>query len=213
LITEYELDAVAIRCWNELELTYGVAPCLVLCELNERGIQAACEVDIPNALTMRALSFASAKAPMLLDINNNYGYDDTKSILFHCGPVPISLLEGKGKTIEHKMFAKSYGEGSGVGVNEGRITKNKQVTFGSAKTEKGKIHLFLGEGRLTDDPIEEEFFGTGVVLETSRMQEILQYVGTQGYRHHLSLVHGSVSIVVQEALANYLDYEIHYFKP
>lgn len=212
LIVEYELDAIGLRCWNELQLTYGIAPCLILCELNQRGVQAACEVDIPNALTMRALSLASAGAPMLLDINNNYGHDDTKSILFHCGPVPISLLEGKGKTIEHKMFVKSYGEGSGIGVNEGRITKNKQVTFGSAKTENGKIHLFVGEGRLTDDPIEEEFFGTGVVLETPRMQEILQYVGTQGYRHHLSVVHGSASIAAREALTNYLGYEVYHFE-
>lgn len=40
LIAEYDLHAVAIRCWNELELAYGIAPCLVLCELNERGVQA-----------------------------------------------------------------------------------------------------------------------------------------------------------------------------
>ena len=212
LITEYHLDAVGIRCWNELELAYGIAPCLILCELNERGIQAACEVDIPNAIAMRALSLASGGAPMLLDINNNFGFDDTKSILFHCGPVPISLLEGKGKTIDHKMFAKSYGEGSGVGVNEGKIQKNKDVTFGSGKTENGKIHLFLGEGHLTNDEIEEGFFGTGVVLEAPYMQEMLQYVGTQGYRHHLSVVHNSASIAVKEALTNYLGYEVHLFK-
>ena len=210
-ITEYKLDAVAIRCWNELELKYGIAPCLILSELNERGIPAACEVDIPNALAMRALSLASCGAPMLLDINNNFGYDDNKSILFHCGPVPISLLDGKGETIDHKMFVKSYGEGSGVGVNKGTITKNKSVTFGSAKTENGKIYMFFGEGMLTDDPIEEEFFGTGVVMETPRMQEILNYVGRQGYRHHLSLVHGTVKAVVREALENYLHYDVHIF--
>ena len=211
MISEYELDAVAIRCWNELQLKYGIAPCLILCELNERGIQAACEVDIANAIAMRALSLASGGAAMLLDINNNFGYDDNKSILFHCGPVPISLLDGKGTTVDHKMFAKSYGENFGVGVNKGHITRNKPVTFGSAKTERGKICVFIGEGRLTDDPIEEEFFGNGVVLETPRMQEILDFIGKQGYRHHLSLVHNYSAIAVKEALENYLDYDVHFF--
>jgi L-fucose isomerase-like protein len=211
LIGEYGLDAVAIRCWDELELAYGVAPCLVLGELNERGIAAACEVDIANAVIMRALALAGNGAPMLLDINNNFGMDDDKSILFHCGPVPLSLMEGKGETIEHLMFAKSYGPGSGVGVNQGRIKKNLAVTFGSAKTENGKICAFIGEGKLTDDGIEEGFFGSGVVLQTSRMQEIAEHIGREGYRHHLSLTAGRNAWAVREALSNYLGYEIHSF--
>jgi L-fucose isomerase-like protein len=211
LIQEYDLQSVAIRCWNELELAYGIAPCLILSELNERGVQAACEVDISNAVMMRALALAGDTPPMLLDINNNYGMDDNKCILFHCGPVPLSLLEKKGKTIEHLMFAKSYGPGSGVGVNKGIIRRNLPVTFGSAKTENGGIHAFIDEGKLTDDPIEEAFFGTGVVLESPRMQDILDYVGRNGYRHHMSVTTGQTARTVREALENYLGYEVHCF--
>jgi L-fucose isomerase-like protein len=211
LVAEYDLHGVAIRCWDELELAYGIAPCLVLCELNERGIPAACEVDISNAVMMRALSLAGDSPPMLLDINNNYGMEDNKCILFHCGPVPISLLEEKGQTIEHLMFAKSYGPGSGVGVNKGKIRKNLPVTFGSAKTENGRIYAFVGEGRFTGDPVEESFFGTGVVLENPRMQNILDYVGRNGYRHHMSITAGRTAWTVREGLENYLGYEIHRF--
>jgi L-fucose isomerase-like protein len=211
LIKEYDLDSVAVRCWNELELVYGIAPCLILGELNERGIPAACEVDISNAVIMRALALAGNTAPMLLDINNNFGMDDNKCILFHCGPVPLSLMKGKGKTIEHLMFAKSYGPGTGVGVNEGKILTNIPVTFGSAKTEDGKICAFIGEGKLTGDSIEEGFFGTGAVMETPRMQEITEYIGREGYRHHLSLTSGQNAWAVREALSNYLGYDIHSF--
>jgi hypothetical protein len=109
------------------------------------------------------------------------------------------------------MFAKSYGPGSGVGVNLGRIKKNLTVTFGSAKTEDGKIWAFIGEGKLTGDGIEEGFFGSGVVLETDRMQEITEYIGREGYRHHLSLTAGQNAWAVREALSNYLGYEIHSF--
>ena len=69
---------------NEL----GISPCVLLGELNDRGIAGACEVDIGNAVTMRALELASDAAATLLDWNNNYGDDDDKCILFHCGPTP-----------------------------------------------------------------------------------------------------------------------------
>ena len=36
LIEEFDLHAIAIRCWNELQTKYGIAPCLILGELNER---------------------------------------------------------------------------------------------------------------------------------------------------------------------------------
>jgi L-fucose isomerase-like protein len=211
LIDEYDLHAVAIRCWDELEISHGVAPCLVLGELNERGIAAACEVDIANAIMMRALALAGGTPPTLLDVNNNFGMDDNKSILFHCGPVPLSLMKGKGTTEEHLMFRKSYGEGSGVGINKGDFRTNIDITFGSAKTEDGKIYAFLGEGRLTNDGIENGFFGTGVVMEHPRMQEIADFMGKEGYRHHVSLAEGKTGWAVKEALTNYLGYEIHSF--
>lgn len=208
LIQEYRLDAVAIRCWNELELLHGVAPCLILCELNERGIPAACEVDISNAIMMKAISLAAKCPAMLLDINNNYGEDPEKSILFHCGPVPASLMEGKGETIEHKMFAKSFGPGSGVGVNRAKI-RTGHVTYGSVCTHDGKIHAFVGEGDLTDDPLEEQFFGSGIVMHSATNQDLLEYASLNGYRHHLSLTAGSCSDVVYEALTKYLGYVVH----
>ena len=211
LIEQFDLHAVAIRCWDELEIIHGVAPCLILGELNERGIAAACEVDVANAVFMRALTLAGGRPATLLDINNNFGMDDTKSILFHCGPVPLSLMKGKGVTEEHLMFKKSYGPGSGVGINKGEIRKGLNITFGSAKTENGKICTFLGEGYLTNDEIEKEFFGVSVVMQHEKMQEIMDYVGREGYRHHVSLTEGKIAWAVREALVNYLGYEVHSF--
>ena len=59
LIREYDLQAVALRCWDELQKKYGIAPCLVLGALNERGIAASCESDVTNAVMMRAVGAAA----------------------------------------------------------------------------------------------------------------------------------------------------------
>ena len=208
LIEEYNLHAVSIRCWEELQKKYKVAPCVILGELNERGITASCELDIANSVMMKALNHAANFPVMLLDVNNNYNDCEDKCILFHCGCVPVSLqTKPRGTIEEHLMFKKSYGEGSGVGLNVGKIQKNK-VTIGSVKTENGKVCSFVFDGNLTDDPIESSFFGCGVVLEKDKINDVLRYMARNGYRHHVAVTKGQYADAVQEAFDIYLGYQI-----
>ncbi len=207
IIEEYALDALAIRCWLEMEMEFGVAPCVLLSEINDRGIPAACELDICNAVSMYALQLATGKPVTCLDWNNNYGNDPDKCILFHCGPVPQTLMEAKGEVIDHPMFAKALGKGHGFGCNVGRIAANP-MTFASAKTEDGKLYFYMGEGEFTGDPIQEGFFGCGGVARIENLQEKLHKIGYNGYRHHVSVVPGKVAAALREAFTRYLGYEI-----
>ena len=136
-IEEYHLDALALRCWNEMETYLRICPCVLLSELNDRGIVASCEIDMCSAITMRAMNLASEGATAVLDWNNNYGDDENKVILFHCGPVAQTLMTAKGTVTEHKMFAKGD-PGSGWGSNEGRI-KAMDVTISNCQTKDGKL--------------------------------------------------------------------------
>lgn len=207
LISEYYMDCVAIRCWNEFENIMGISPCLLLSELNDRGIVAACELDVMNAVSMRALSLASEKPATVLDWNNNYGDEENKVILFHCGPVATSLMVPEsGHVTEHPMFAKSYGAGCGWGCNEGRIAPNK-LTFLSAKTENGRIVFYSGEGEFTTDEIESGFFGCAGVAKIADLENKLLKIGQLGFRHHVSVSIGHVNDAIQEAF-KYLGYEV-----
>lgn len=206
LIKEYSLDTIAIRCWNELQLKYKIAPCVILGDLNEKGICAACETDINNAVMMRALMLASGAPVMLFDVNNNYGTDKNKTILFHCGPSPRNMLEGKLEIKEHLMFKKSYGEGTGVGLRVGKV-RAQDVTVGSIKTENGALWSFSSDGKITDDKIEKEFFGCGAVFECDNLSSdgLLNFMAKNGYRHHVAIAQGKWSKSVNEAFENYLD--------
>ena len=208
IISDYQMDSIALRCWIEIEQELGVSPCVLLSELNDRGFAAACELDVCNAIPMRALSAASEMPATCLDWNNNYGEDPDKCILFHCGPVPQSLMTEKGLVIEHKMFAKSFGAGCGWGCNVGRIAPSP-ITYASSKTENGKLSFYLDEGRFTDDPIEEGFFGCGGVVEIADLQKKLLAIGKMGYRHHVGVTFGSVAVSVKEAFTTYLGYDLH----
>lgn len=136
LIEEFDLQAIAIRCWDELQKTYGVAPCLILGELNKRGIAAACELDVTNAVMMRAIGLAANYPVMLLDVNNNY------------------------------------------------------------------------EGELLDENLPKEFFGCGTVFQKKDAAQLLQYMATNGYRHHVAITKGNYAASVKEAFEKYLDYNI-----
>ena len=204
---EYSLDAMAIRCWLELEQELKVAPCVLVGLLNDMGIPCACEVDVCSAVAMHALHLASDRPATCLDWNNNYGDDPDKCILFHCGPVPQSLMTGKGKVIDHPMFAKALGPGCGFGPNVGRIAP-MEMTFASCKTENGRLTFYVGEGRITADPIAPDFFGCAGVAEIDGLQDRLQAIGHGGYRHHVSITPGHVQAPVREAFSRYLKYEV-----
>lgn len=207
MIEENHLDCVSIRCWIEMQEQLGVSPCVLLSEMNDRGVVAACELDTGNAVTMYALSQASNQPATLLDWNNNYNDEDNKCILFHCGPVPQSLMTEKGQIVDHAILANTLGQGNSYGCNVGRIAPNP-FTFGSLLTEDGKLKFYLGEGRFTDDEIPEDFFGCAGVAEFEHLQETLQTIGYRGFRHHVSVSLDHVLEPVKEAFEKYLNYEV-----
>ena len=204
-IENYHLDAITIRCWNELETILRVCPCVLLSELNDRGIVASCEIDLCSAITMRAMNLASGKPATVLDWNNNYGDDPNKVILFHCGPVAQSLMTEKGTVTEHKMFAKGD-PGSGWGTNEGRI-KTMPVTISNCQTKDGKLIVYTSEGEITADPIEQGYFGCAGVARIPDLQNKLIRLARDGFKHHTSIGVGHIKEALDEAFHTYLHYD------
>lgn len=205
-IENYHLDALTLRCWNEMETILRVCPCVLISELNDRGIVCSCEIDLTSAITMRAMALASEQPTACLDWNNNYGKDENKVILFHCGPVAQSLMDGKGTVTEHKMFAKGD-PGSGWGTNEGRI-KAMDMTFSNGFTEDGKLKVYASEAKFTGEPIEKEFFGCGGVAEIPDLQNKLIRLAKGGFKHHTTVGAGHMKYVLEEAFKTYLHYEV-----
>ncbi len=207
VVDEYEMDAVAIRCWVEMQKQLGISPCVLLSEMNQRGLATACEVDVGNAVTMHALRLASGEPATCLDWNNNYADQEDKCILFHCGPVPQSLMTAKGQITDHAILANAVGENCSFGCNTGRI-KPMRFSFGSMLTDAGELCFYLGDGEFTKDPIPKNFFGCAGVAKIDGLQEKLQTIGYLGHRHHVSVTPGLVVDPVCEAFEKYLGYDV-----
>jgi len=205
-INEYDLDCITLRCWEEMQTVLGIAPCVLLSELNDRGIVASCEIDLCSAINMYSIQLATCKPAACLDWNNNYGTDPDKVILFHCGPVAQKLMTAEGTVTDHKMFAKTN-PGCGWGSNEGRIA-SFDMTYTNCKTDNGRLTFYIGEGAFTDDVIEPEFFGCGGVAQIENLQPKLLKLGKNGFRHHTVIGAGHVESILREAFETYLKYEI-----
>ncbi len=207
LVQEARLDALAIRCWTEMQLQMGISPCVAMGVLNETGLASACEVDTGNAVAMRALHLASYNPVALMDWNNNYGDEDDKCILFHCGPAPASMMAGQGRISDHSILMNTVGEGNAYGCNVGRL-KPVDFTFSSLMTDEGQVKMYVGEGRITADPIPGDFFGVAGVAEIRNLQDVLLHVGIHGHRHHVSITPGCVQAPLREALGHYLGFQV-----
>ena len=204
-IAEYHLDALALRCWNEMETYLRICPCVLLSELNDRGIAASCEIDMCSAVVMRAMSLASEGPSAVLDWNNNYGDDEDKVILFHCGSAAQGLMAGTGCVTEHKMFAKGD-PGSGWGTNEGRL-KAMPITISNYQTKDGKLVVYASEAKITDDPIEGAYFGCAGVAQIAHLQDKCITLARGGFKHHTAICEGHYKDVLKEAFTTYLGYD------
>lgn len=207
IFDEFNLSAMGLRCWIELQEELGISPCLIMGELNDRCLPAACEVDLGSAVAMRALTLASGAPTACLDWNNNYGDEDDKCILFHCGPVPPSMMQGQGEIVDHDILATVLGKDRSYGPNVGRI-RPMEMTFGNMLTQDGDLRFYLGQGRITDDPIPQDFFGVAGVAEVENLQDVFLHIGRTGHRHHVNITPGSFQEPLHEALAHYLEFEV-----
>ena len=205
LVCDMGLDVLAIRCWSELQYEYKITPCTVMGVLNKRQIPVVCETDVTNAPAMLAMAMASYTGVGCLDINNNYGIDPDRCILFHCGPLPIDLMAGKGHMEEHKMFTKTQGCNCSWGVNVGRM-KPATVTVCGMRTENGETRYYVERAEVLDIELDRAFFGTYGVVEIPDLDKKLIHMGEEGFRHHAIVTEGDHVKAIREALSKYLGY-------
>jgi L-fucose isomerase-like protein len=202
---ENAVDATAIQCWDSIQANYGVNSCTVMSMLSESLRPSACETDITGALSMYALQLASGLPSALVDWNNNYGDEENRCVLFHCGNWPVRYAQGA--TIgTAPILGTTLGEDRTWGTINGR-TPAGPCTFARIGTDDnaGRIRAYVGEGRFTDDPLGT--FGCRAVIEVEGLQGLLRHICREGFEHHCAVNGASVASVLAEALGQYLGWD------
>jgi len=203
-----ELQAAAVQCWNAIQQYYGISPCTVMSMMSNQLLPAACEVDVTGALSMFILQQASTKPSALVDWNNNYGENEDKAIIFHCCNFPKAILESAEMDYP-PILATTLGKENSYGSVSGRV-KAGTFTFGRVSTDDthGTIKAYVGEGRLTDDPLLT--FGGHGVVEIKQLQKLLHYICENGFEHHVAINLSSCANAVAEALGKYMGWDVYH---
>ena len=108
------------------------------------------------------------------------------------------------------MFKKTFGPGTGAGVNKAKI-RSGDITWGSIRTENGKVLAFVSDGKFTDDSFDVEFFGSGKVVQKEGINDICKYMADNGYKHHVAISLSTSKDAVVEAFEKYLGIETKAF--
>jgi L-fucose isomerase-like protein len=106
------------------------------------------------------------------------------------------------------ILGSIVGEENTYGALEGR-TPAGPLTFGRLTTDDstGRIRTYVGEGSLTNDPIET--FGNRAVAKVDCLQELMRYVCANGFEHHVVMNQSHSAAVLEEAFSNYLGWEVY----
>lgn len=207
-IAEHDINISALQCWESLEKNYGCAACVTMSMMGEKLMPSACEVDITGAISMYALALAANSPSALLDWNNNFGEDRNKVVCTHCSNYPKSFFQNEIEIGSLDVLGTVLGSEDTFGAVKGKVAPGDMTYFRiSTDDQRGLISTYLGEGEITDDPYGMD--GGIAVCRIPNLQSLMKYMCKYGFEHHVAMVRGNVAEILEEAIGNYLGWEIY----
>jgi L-fucose isomerase-like protein len=198
-VKEFNLQAIAFQCWDELQFQLGICSCFVHALLTDEGIPVSCESDIHGAISSLMLQAAGLfQVPTFFsDLTIRHPENDNAELLWHCGAFPPSLSMNKDESkIGEHFVLPSHAPGTcNWQLQKGDITV---IRFDGVN---GRYSLFCGEGKAVDGPYN---LGTYVYLEVNDWPLWEEKIIYGPYIHHTSCMYGKYAPAIYEA-CRYLE--------
>jgi len=207
-IHENDIDISAIQCWESIEKNYGCAACVTMSMMGEKLMPSACEVDVAGTISMYALALAAQTPSAILDWNNNFAEERNKVVCTHCSNYPKSFFQSEIEIGSLDVLGTVLGSDDTFGAVKGKVAAGNMTYFRiSTDDRRGIIKSYLGEGSMTDDPYGMD--GGIAVCEIPNLQGLMKFMCKNGFEHHVAMVRGNVAEIVEEAVGNYLGWDLY----
>lgn len=207
-INDNDIDISALQCWESIEKNYGCAACVTMSMMGEKLMPSACEVDVAGTISMYALALAAKTPSAILDWNNNFAQDRDKVVATHCSNYPKSFFQSEIEIGSLDVLGTVLGSEDTFGAVKGKVAAGDMTYFRiSTDDNKGIVKTYLGEGKMTDDPYGMD--GGIAVCEIPNLQNLMKFMCKNGFEHHVAMVRGHVGEVLEEAIENYLGWELY----
>lgn len=201
LTAKYDLDALAVKCWPEFPMDYGVAACWAVSRLNDDGIMTSCEGDVYGLVTMLMGNFLTGKTPMFADL---VAIDDEQNmgIGWHCGAAPTCLASDAQGVAVCKHPNVGGGGKTGVTVTF-PIRGGGPATMVRLGVGPDGLRLFFAGGEAVDPGPILRGNPAGIRFDTP-VRRVLEIILDEGMEHHYAMIHGDIRAELR-LMAKWLD--------
>lgn len=180
-VRDEKLVGLALRCWPEFPLQYGVCPCSALGRLASTGIATACEADVNGAATM-LLMRALDPAHGLTYLADVVRVDETAgtATFWHCGLAPVELAA------DPESATQDLHCNRGIGVAGNFPLRPGPVTIARIGRSRDGYRLLLGAGEALAGP--NRFMGNSLdVRIDGDASTFVRVLVESGFEHHTVL--------------------------
>ena len=183
IVNKYNLNGFTIRCFDMLD-KYKNTSCLALALLNEEGITAGCEGDVPSLLTMHILNSITGRSsfmsnPSYLDIKNK------RMTFAHC-TIPLNMVKSFNLPTHFESDCGVAIEGE---MDLSDITMVK-ICLNTNKDSNNYFDYFLIESKIVENPHLQGYCRTQFTIEIEDEEQMNSLMfGPHG--NHVVITYGS----------------------
>ena len=206
LIDENNYAGVGIACWPHFQAAYGLTACTTLGRLNEKGLVAACEGDVPSAISMAILKSMGGGKPVLMDLSA-LDVEDDSMLLWHCGVGHPCWTENCIQC-RHTLINAAGVDGHVGPAPAAFDMVLKQTPFTLMRLTDGGNRLLLATGETLGDskpsPRGTRGWASQFKMNGEQPVSALEFTNTvlvNGFEHHFPLAMGNLSEAVLEFAA------------
>lgn len=187
IIAEYNLSAISVKCWPDLQNMLNIVACSVVSALGDLNIPVSCEGDMLGAASMLLMRYFNNDVTSLVDITD-FDFKENSFLIFHCGACPTAMA-AKRDRIEHReqsIAATHSGIANEFALKSGncallRLREDNDI--------RGKYKMFFAGG----EGIEGANIIRGNTLKIKIKSDLGNFIDTiikNGFEHHYSFGYG-----------------------
>ena len=173
IVQQYNLQGVTLRCFDLLTTCKNTG-CIALSKLNDEGIPAACEGDIPTLLTMMIVKRITGE--LCFQVNPARIQANGEMLFAHC-TLPLGMTE------KHE-YTTHFESGIGVAIHGDLPTGDYTLV----KMSGDMTRLLAVDVALERCQFESNLCRTQVWIQAT--PEVAQYFLTNPIHNHHVLIHG-----------------------
>ena len=176
IVEKYHLNGFTLRCFDLLE-EYKNTACLAFALLNEEGIIAACEGDVPALLTMLMIN-AVSKQPSFMANPSKIDLNESTIMFAHC-TLPLNMC---------KDYSLMTHFESGLGIGVRGVLNKSEITI--VKIAPNLKDILCITGSIIDNLTLDSYCRTQIMVKME-IEGLFDFL-KESFGNHILIAYGNI---------------------